>query len=130
MQPERDPTRGGTAVTFTEVLAQVMEWLQQDKRLSYRALTRQFALDHAYLDDLQAELIEVRRVAVEEDGWVLVWTADTDPEPVVEPPPQTPLAYRGDRISTPRRHLHAMEALWLSVLGGFSALPQTKRSND
>ena len=43
--PERDSTRGGTAVTFKEVLAQVIEWLQQDKRLSYRALKRQFALD-------------------------------------------------------------------------------------
>jgi hypothetical protein len=57
-------------VSFKEVLAQVMEWLQQDKRLSYRALKRQFALDDAYLDDLKAELIEVRRVAVEEDGRV------------------------------------------------------------
>ena len=35
--PERDPTRGGEAVTFKEVLAQVIDWLQQDKRLSYRA---------------------------------------------------------------------------------------------
>src|SRR5215471_4630830 len=72
--PERDPTRGGTAVTFKEVLAQVIEWLQQDKRLSYRALKRQIALDDAYLDDLKAELIEARRVALDEDGRVLVWT--------------------------------------------------------
>jgi hypothetical protein len=88
-------------VTFQEVLAQVMEWLQQDTRLSSRALTRQCALDDAYRDDLQAERIAVRRVAVEADGWVLIWTADTDPAPVVEPPPQTPLADRGDRIATP-----------------------------
>jgi len=40
---QSDPTRGGTAVTFKEVLAQVIEWLRQDKRLSYRALKRQFA---------------------------------------------------------------------------------------
>ena len=31
-------------MTFKEVLAQVIDWLQQDKRLSYRALKRQFAL--------------------------------------------------------------------------------------
>jgi hypothetical protein len=80
-------------VTFKEVLAQVIDWLQHDKRLSYRALKRQFALDDAYLDDLKAELIEVSRVAVEEDGRVLVWTGDVDPASVAEPPPQAPLAY-------------------------------------
>src|SRR2546425_10738576 len=90
---ERDSTREGDAVTFKEVLTQVIDWLQQDKRLSYRALKRQFALDDDYLDDLKAELIEVRRVAVEEDGRVLVWTGDADPAPVAEPPPQAPLAY-------------------------------------
>src|SRR5215510_2667627 len=76
--PESAQTRGGTAMTFKEVLAQVIEWLQQDKRLSYRALKRQFALDDDYLDDLKAELIEVRRIAVEEDGRVLVWTGEAD----------------------------------------------------
>src|SRR5262249_22051518 len=70
--PQRDPTRGGEAVTFKEILAQVIDWLQQDKRLSYRALKRQFALDDDYLDDLKAELIEARRVALDEDGRVLV----------------------------------------------------------
>ena len=64
-------------MTFKEVLAQVIDWLQQDKRLSYRALQRQFALENDYLDDLKAELIEVRRLAVDEDGRVLVWTGDT-----------------------------------------------------
>src|SRR5262245_36360200 len=80
-------------MTFKEVLAQVIEWLQQDKRLSYRALKRQFAVDDAYLDDLIAELIEVRRVAVEEDRRVLVWTGDADPAPAAASPPQAPLAY-------------------------------------
>ena len=63
---ERDLTREGDAVTFKEVLTQVIDWLQQDKRLSYRALKRQFDLDD-YLDDLKAELIEARRVAVDEE---------------------------------------------------------------
>src|SRR5712692_5789484 len=76
--PERDVMRGGEVVTFKEVLTQVIDWLQQDKRLSYRALKRQFDLDDDYLDDLKAELIEVRRVAVDEDGRVLVWTGEAD----------------------------------------------------
>ena len=56
---ESDPTHGGQAVTFKEVLAQVLEWLQHDQRVSYRALKRQFTLDDAYLEDLQYALIEV-----------------------------------------------------------------------
>jgi class 3 adenylate cyclase len=68
-------------VTFKEGLAQVMHWLQQEKRLSYRALKRPLALDDD-LDALQAELIEVRHV--EEDRRVLVWTggADATPSPL------------------------------------------------
>jgi class 3 adenylate cyclase/tetratricopeptide (TPR) repeat protein len=53
---------------------QVMTWLQQDQRISYRALKRQFSLDDDYLDDLKVELIEVKQVAVDQDGKVLVWT--------------------------------------------------------
>jgi len=55
-------------MTFKEVLAHVIDWLQQDQRLSYRALKRQFALDDDYLEDLKVELIEVRQVALDQDG--------------------------------------------------------------
>ena len=47
-------------MTFKEVMDQVMTWLQQEQRISYRALKRQFALDDDYLDDLKVELIEVK----------------------------------------------------------------------
>lgn len=49
-------------MTFKEVLAQVIDWLQQDKRLSYRALKRQFTLDDDYLDDLKAGSVPVTGV--------------------------------------------------------------------
>ena len=61
-------------MTFYEVLEQVLDLLRRHGRLSYRALKRQFALDDAYLDDLKAEIIGVQRLAVEEEGTVLVWT--------------------------------------------------------
>ena len=51
------PTRGGSAVTFKEVMDQVITWLQQDQRISYRAVKRQFVLADDYLDDLKLELI-------------------------------------------------------------------------
>ena len=45
--------------------------------LTYRALQRQFNLDEAYLADLTAEMIQGQRLAVDEDGAVLVWTGGT-----------------------------------------------------
>jgi len=53
-------------MTFYEVLEQVIALLQRHGRASYRALTRQFALDDGYLEDLKAELIEVQQVAVDQ----------------------------------------------------------------
>lgn len=39
-------------MTFKEILAEVITWLKQDQRISYRALKRQFELDDEYLEDL------------------------------------------------------------------------------
>ena len=44
-------------MTFKEVLAQVLEWLQHDQRLSYRAVKRQFALTDDYFEDLKDALL-------------------------------------------------------------------------
>jgi hypothetical protein len=44
-------THRGVMMTFKEVLAQVIAWLQQDQQISYGALKRQFALDDAALAD-------------------------------------------------------------------------------
>jgi class 3 adenylate cyclase len=50
--------------------------LQREGRVSYRALKRRFDLDEDYLDDLKAEIIQAKHLAVDEDGAVLVWTGD------------------------------------------------------
>ena len=60
-------------MTFDEVLAGVIDVLQRQGRVSYRALKRRFDLDDEYLEDLKADLIDAKRVAVDEDGKVLVW---------------------------------------------------------
>ena len=59
---------------FYDVLERVLALLQRHKRVSYRALQRQFDLDAAYLEDLKAEIIEVQQLAVDEGGRILVWT--------------------------------------------------------
>src|SRR5215831_2730795 len=81
--------RGGDEMTFEDILAQVLTLLQQQGRVSYGALKRRFGLDDAYLDDLKAELIDARRLAVDEDGRILVWTGTMDAPPVLPsvPPP-------------------------------------------
>ncbi len=61
-------------MTFDEVLGQVQELLQREKRVSYRGLKRRFALDDEYLEDLKEELIGAKRLAADEDGRFLVWT--------------------------------------------------------
>jgi hypothetical protein len=60
-------------VTFDELLAQVIELLQRQGRLSYGALKRRFWLDDAYLQDLRDELIDAQQVALDEDGKILIW---------------------------------------------------------
>ncbi len=61
-------------MTFDELLAQVIELLQRQGRVSYGALKRRFALDDDYLQDLKDELIDAQQVARDQDGKVLVWT--------------------------------------------------------
>jgi class 3 adenylate cyclase/tetratricopeptide (TPR) repeat protein len=60
-------------MTFDEILAQLLDLLRRQGRVSYRALKRRFALDDDYLEDLKAELIDAQHLAVDEDGKVLVW---------------------------------------------------------
>ena len=58
---------------FSEVVAQTLAWLQREGRVSYRALKREFDLDDEFLEDVKAEIIEAKRLAIDENGKVLVW---------------------------------------------------------
>src|SRR5512145_2343971 len=61
---------------FSAVVEQVLDMLQRQGRVSYRALKREFDLDDEYLEDVKEELIEAKRVAIDENGKVLVWTGE------------------------------------------------------
>jgi tetratricopeptide (TPR) repeat protein len=104
-------------MTFEEILDQAVAMLQRRGRLTYGALKRQFQLDDAYLDDLKAELIEGQRVAVDEDGRVLVWTgaeisALHPTAPPVSSQDRLPLAYTppylAEKILTAKSTLESM----------------------
>ncbi len=60
-------------MTFDEVLDQVRELLHQRGRVTYRSLKLRYQLDDEMLAGVADELISAERVAVDEDGKVLVW---------------------------------------------------------
>src|SRR5207245_2628927 len=97
-------------MTFDEILTQVLALLRRDGRVSYRALKRRFDLDDDYLEDLKAEIIQAKKLAVDEAGAVLVWTGDAAAAPApVSGQERTPLsytpAYLAEKILTSRAAL-------------------------
>src|SRR5499427_2726413 len=81
-------------MTFEEILAQVLELLQRQGRVSYRALARRFSLDDNYLEDLKTEIVLAQRLAVDEDDKVLVWVGRDETVPGPDGPlERPPLAY-------------------------------------
>jgi class 3 adenylate cyclase len=86
-------------MTFDELLAQVLELLQREGRVSYRALKRRYNLDNEYLEDLKAEIIQAKKLAIDEEGTVLVWAG----EPTMTPPQVR--AHELEPLSYTPRHL-------------------------
>src|SRR5688572_15269035 len=97
-------------MTFDEILAQVLDLLQRQGRVSYRALKIRFQLDDDYLEGLKDELIDARQLAIDEAGKVLVWMGGpgTTPAPLKERE-RAPLSYTpthlAEKILTSRNAL-------------------------
>ena len=121
---------------FYAVLDEVVQLLQRHKRVTYRALKRQFRLDDAYREDLKAEIIAARQLAVEQDGTMLVWVEDAPslPEPPAAPvrtQERPPLVYTpkhlAEKILTSRSALEG-ERKQVTVLfadvAGFTTLAE------
>ena len=81
----------GSVMDFYAVLAQLVELLQREGRVSYRALKVLFSLDDDQLEALKDELIEAKRLAVDERGRVLIWGGETG---VAEPHTRHPIRRR------------------------------------
>jgi transposase-like protein len=64
---------------FSELVKQAITLLQESRRITYRALKLEFDLNQEQLEAVKDELIKAKRLAVDEDGEVLVW-AGTDAE--------------------------------------------------
>jgi hypothetical protein len=63
---------------FDELFANICEVLRREQRISYRALRRRFELSDDDLEDLKVEIIKAKRLAMDEDGEILVWSGDTE----------------------------------------------------
>jgi class 3 adenylate cyclase/tetratricopeptide (TPR) repeat protein len=61
-------------MTFDDILAHVRELLQRDGRVSYRALKLRFDMNDDYIEGIKDELIYAKKLAVDEENRVLVWT--------------------------------------------------------
>jgi len=70
---------------FTALRTQVIELLQREGRVAYRVLKLQFQLDDDHLEALKDDLIYAKKLAVDEEGRVLVWTGGTDLTPATAP---------------------------------------------
>src|SRR5262249_60713580 len=71
---------------YDELVAKVIELLQREKRVPYRSLKRRFDLDDDYIDDLKIDLIEAKRLAVDEHDRILVWVGEqASPPPSLSP---------------------------------------------
>jgi class 3 adenylate cyclase/tetratricopeptide (TPR) repeat protein len=79
-------------MTFDELMAQVLDLLQREGRVSYRALKRRFDLDDDDLEDLKDEIIAAKQLASDEQGRVLVWTGGSTAPQATARLPQTETA--------------------------------------
>src|SRR6516165_9763498 len=77
-------------MTFDEILAQIIDLLKRQGRVSYPALKIRFSLDDEYLEALKAEIIEAQQLATDENGRVLVWAGSTAEASAAAAPPAQP----------------------------------------
>ena len=82
-------------MTFEETLAQVVEVLRRERRVSYRALRRRFGLDKEYLEDLKVEIIQAKQLATDEDNTILIWTGEATPTSTSAPEARAAALYSG-----------------------------------
>src|SRR5881227_1432589 len=77
-------------MTFDEVLAQLLELLEREKRVSYRALKVRFQLDDNLLEAVKDELIYAKKLALDEESRVLVWIGEQAAAAAPPPVPALP----------------------------------------
>jgi class 3 adenylate cyclase/tetratricopeptide (TPR) repeat protein len=89
------------AMTFEELLDQVLAMLQRRGRVAYRAVQRQFDLDNATFEDVKDALLYAHPGLVVDDGRGLAWTETAGPTPT---PTTSPAAATSPPAAAPAQH--------------------------
>src|SRR5882724_3445362 len=75
---------------YDAIVTQALALLQREHRLAYRVLKLRLQLDDDLLEALKDDLIYAKRLAVDEEGRVLVWTGGTSSAPAPVSPVHPP----------------------------------------
>src|SRR5215468_1773647 len=75
---------------YDAIVTQALTLLQREQRLSYRVLKLRLQLDDDTLEALKEDLIYAKKLAVDEEGRVLVWTGGTSSAPTTASPVPQP----------------------------------------
>jgi class 3 adenylate cyclase/predicted ATPase len=111
---------------YDAILAQVLELLQRDKRVSYRVLKRRLDLHDDDLEDLKEDLIYAKKLALDEAGRVLVWAGDAGetPEPGQPSQPSPLPVIQADQsasapaaLSTPDAERRQLTVMFCDLVG-------------
>src|SRR5262249_52437536 len=84
---------GGALMDYDAIVTQALTPLQREQRFAYRVLKLRLQIDDDLLEALKDDLIYAKKLAVDEDGRVLVWTGGTSSAPPTASPvplPPTP----------------------------------------
>ena len=103
---------------FSDIIKHAITLLQDSGRVSYRAMKREFELDEEELEDLKLELIEVREIATDKDGKMLVWTGGETREETVSQTADAPTREQPSPALSvqPEREVPAGERRQLTVM--------------
>jgi class 3 adenylate cyclase/predicted ATPase len=71
---------------YDAIITQALALLQREQRLAYRVLKLRLQIDDDLLEALKDDLIYAKKLAVDEDGRVLVWTGGTSSAPAPSVP--------------------------------------------
>jgi class 3 adenylate cyclase len=66
-------------MNFSEILSEAITILQAEQRVSCRALKHRLHLSDDYLNDLKGEIVDAKRLAIEDNDGVLVWVGSAQP---------------------------------------------------
>ncbi|HLO81326.1 MAG TPA: adenylate/guanylate cyclase domain-containing protein [Chitinophagaceae bacterium] len=105
-------------MTFEEIINQASEMLQRRGQVSCRTLKRQFELDDDALEDLKFELIQVKKLASEDESSILTWIGEAYKEKAkVEPVARPQENFQPERESQDIAERRQLTVMFIDLVG-------------